>query len=271
MLARYSVLGPVTFVLAELPSRGTAGTGLDEPCVAEHHGIVISGAFSVHHADGRSETHESGTAFYVAPGPPTHTFTCAPGTVVGGFAASAGDPMDTLSTRLAELRFEIVDRPHMPEAFPRTVTLGGAINPFRPGAIEVEGTVMGEWLFLRATFGARSGYTSGWCDLPHWGIVLAGEVAILYEGDTELAAGGDAYFARPGHRFVSPDGATIADYTPMAALTGGRISRWHRASIAMVPASDGAPAKEAPPPAASTRRASGGPGRVVLGTERASD
>ena len=272
MLTRYSVFGPVTFVLADLPSGGTAGTGLDEACVTEHHGIVMSGAFSVHHADGRSETFEAGTAFYVAPGPPPHTFTCTSGTVVGGFAANAVDPPDVSSARLAELGFEVVDRPPLLEELPRTITLGGAINTFRrPGAIDVEGSVMGEWLFLRATFGAGSGHTSGWCDLPHWGIVLDGEIAIRYEGETELAASGDAYFAPPGHWFVSADGATIADYTPMAALTGGRISRWRRASVALVPSSSGAPAEEIPPPVASTRRAPGRTDPVVVGTELAPD
>ena len=250
MLARFSVFGPVTFVLADLPSGGTAGTGLDEPCVREHHGIVISGAFSVHDADGRSETFKTGTAFYVAPGSPPHTFSCAPETVVGGFAANDTDPPDVSPARLVALGFELVERPRLTSTPPGTVTLGGQVTPFRrPGAIDVDGAVMGRWLFMRATLGSRSGYTSGWCDVPHWGIVLDGEIAIEYEEETELAARGDAYFAPPGHRFVSPDGATIADFTPMAALNGARVSRWRRATVARAPSPGEPPAAVAPAPA----------------------
>lgn len=248
MLTRYSVFGPVAFVLADLPAGGTGGTGLDEPCLTEHHGIVLSGTFAVHHADGRSESFDTGTAFYVPPGPPTHTFTCTPRTVVGGFAPMPDTPPDLSAEALRAQGYEIVQHPRVPAAPPRTVTLGGSVEPFRrPGAIDVEGSPMGPWVFMRAKFGPRSGYTSGWCDLPHWGVVLDGEVAIQYEGETELAARGDAYFALPGHRVVSPDGATIADYTPIAAIDPGRrVSRWRQATLARLPGHDDAPTEVVP-------------------------
>ena len=144
----------------------------------------------------------------------------------------------------------LVEGPRLTETPPGTVTVGGRVAPFRrPGTIDVEGAVMGQWLFMRATLGSRSGYTSGWCDVPHWGIVLDGETAIEYEEETELAARGDPYFAPPGHRFVSPDGATIADYTPMAALDGARVSRWRRAAVARAPSPGEPPTAVAPAPA----------------------
>jgi hypothetical protein len=248
MLTRFSLFGPVAFILADLPAGGTAGTGLDEPCLTEHHGIVLAGAFSVHHADGRIEMFEVGTAFYVPPGPPTHTFTCAPRTVIGGFASMPETPPDISPDALIAQGYEIVRRPAVPAAPPRTVTLGGSVDPFRrSGAIDVEGSQMGSWLFMRAKFGPRSGYTSGWCDLPHWGVVLDGEVAIQYEGETELAARGDAYYVLPGHRMVSPDGAMIADYTPISAIDGERrVSRWRRDTLARIPGHDDAPTEVVP-------------------------
>lgn len=258
MLTRFSVFGPVVFVLADLPAGGTTGTGLDEPCLTEHHGIVLNGSFIVRHADGRAETFDAGTAFYVPPGPPTHTFTCTPRTVVGGFAPMPETPPDLSPEALLAQGYEIVPRPAAPADPPRTVTLGGSVDPFRrPGAIDVEGSPMGPWLFMRARFGARSGYTSGWCDLPHWGIVLDGEIAITYDGVTELASRGDAYYAPPGHRFVSPDGATIADYTPISSIGSGRVSRWRHATIALIPGRDDAPTEVVPnsAPSSSTRPA----------------
>jgi mannose-6-phosphate isomerase-like protein (cupin superfamily) len=230
-LIRYALFGPVAFIVADLPSGGAEGTGLDLPCVVEHHGIMLRGAMSVHHDDGRTETFAAGTAFYVPPGPPTHHFTFEPRSVACGFAAIE-QPVDTSAAALTAQGFEVVRRPPTPITLPRTVVLGGAVQPFRrTGAIEVDGSIMGPWLFMSARFGPRSGYTSGWCDLPHWGMVLDGEVAINYDERTELATKGDAYYAPPGHRFASADGATIADYTPLAATDEPRVSRWRRAVI----------------------------------------
>lgn len=226
-LTRYAVFGPVAFVIVDLPATGIEGTGLDEPCLTEHHGIVTRGSFTVHHDDGRTERFDAGTAFYVPPGPPTHTFTSSTRSVVCGFAPVPDAPA---AVTLAEQGFEPVARPRPPVAPPTTVVLGGQVQPFRrAGAIDVEGSIMGPWLFMTARFGPRSGYTSGWCDLPHWGVVLDGEIAIGYDDHTELAARGDVFYSPPGHRFVSADGATIVDYTPLRDLRADRISAWRRA------------------------------------------
>jgi hypothetical protein len=229
MLTRFSLLGPVAFVHVTFPTEGTGGTGLDQPCLTEHHGLVTRGSLTVDHEDGRSETFDAGTAFYVPAGPPTHTFQVTPGAIIGGFAPLTA-PVDTSTEALAELGFTAVEPKAGPAAPPRTVHLAGAVEPFhRRGAIDVEGSRMGDWVFMRSRFGARSGYTSGWCDLPHWGVVLDGEIAIGYTDHTELAARGDVFYSPPGHRFVSADGATIIDYTPLAALDVERVSAWRRA------------------------------------------
>lgn len=90
---------------------------------------------------------------------------------------------------------------------------------------------MGDWLFMRSELGPRSGYTSGRCDLTHWGLVLDGEILITADGGSDLVSRGDVYFASPGHRFTSPDGATIVDYTPIADIGKGRAAAWRRAAI----------------------------------------
>ena len=218
MLTRFGLLGPVAFIMVELSESGTVGTGLDEACLTDHHGLVTRGWFAVHHADGRSETFKAGDAFYVPEGPPPHTFSGSPGCHVQGFAVVPADT-DTSTEGLRALGFETADTPDPVGPPPTTVTLRGSVDPFhRTGAIEVEGSRMGPWLFMRARFGPRGGYTSGWCDLTHWGLVLEGEVAIQRSDSTELAGRGDVYHVEPGHRFTSPDGATIwvsaSEWTP---------------------------------------------------------
>lgn len=252
MLTRYSILGPAAFVLVELPATGTSGTGLDEPCLTDHHGIVTKGTFTVHEADGSSTDFEAGDAFYVPVGPPAHTFSATPGCIVSGFAPIV-EEVDTSARALRERGFDAVTDAGVPALPPPTVKLAGSVAPFqRTGAIDVEGSRMGDWLFMRASFGPRSGYTSGICDLPHWGIVLDGDIAIAYEGETELVTRGDVFFAPPGHRFSSPDGATIVDYTPIRELGASRVAAWRRATIGRIPdlATEPAPVETRPARAA---------------------
>jgi len=236
MLTRYALLGQAAFVLVELPSTGTEGTGLDQPCLTDHHGFVTRGSFSVHHADGRTEAFAAGDAFYVPEGPPTHLFSATADCIVGGFAPLAA-ATDTSDDALEAQGFAVIREPGLPMAPPPTVRLVGSVEPFeRSGAVDVVGSRMGKWLFMRSRFGPRSGYTSGWCDLPHWGLVLDGEVAISYARETELASRGDVYFSPPGHRFTSPDGAIVIDYTPISDLGAPRVAAWRRAAIARAPA-----------------------------------
>lgn len=231
-LTRYALLGPAAFVLMEFPATGTEGTGLDQPCLIDHHGIVTKGTFNVHGMDGTVTSFHPGDAFYVPPGPPAHSFSCSPGCVVGGFAPVT-EPPDTSSGALEAQGFEVVSAARPPLPPPTTVKLAGAVVPFtRSGAVAVEGSPMGDWLFMRARFGPRSGYTGGLCELTHWGIVLDGEIAIEYDAEVELASRGDVFLADPGHRFTSPDGATVIDYTPIAELGTDRIASWRKAAIA---------------------------------------
>jgi quercetin dioxygenase-like cupin family protein len=81
--------------------------------------------------------------------------------------------------------------------------------------------------------GERSGYTSGWCDAPHWGLVTDGQMAIEWEDDIEILSSGDIFHCPagpPGHRLEAADPATFLDLTPVAALAGGRVADWRRAA-----------------------------------------
>jgi len=235
MLTRFALLGPVAYVLADLPAEGTPGTGLDEPCLVDHHGIVLRGTFRVHHDDGRTESFDAGTVFYVPEGPPVHRFSWSSGAVVGGFARLAPET-DLGRAALEALGFEIVTRPAIPPSPPRSITLAGEVAPVRrAGTIDVEAAVMGRWVFVRSIFGAQTGLATGRCELPHWGIVLDGEVAIHTRDAVELVTAGDAFLAEPGHRFEVPDGATVIDYTPLDAIRPGiRMASWRREAMGRV-------------------------------------
>jgi hypothetical protein len=101
---------------------------------------------------------------------------------------------------------------------------------------------MGEWIFTRTTYGPLSGYTSGWCDMPHWGMVLSGDLALRFEGSVELLSAGDVYYCPagpPGHQFQVADGATTIDYTPVADLFGpGRKAEWRSAAARRIEGGD---------------------------------
>jgi hypothetical protein len=82
--------------------------------------------------------------------------------------------------------------------------------------------------------GERSGYTAGWCDAPHWGMVTAGRLAIEWEDDIEILSKGDIFHCPsgpPGHRVEAADPASFVDLTPMASFEDGRrLADWRRAS-----------------------------------------
>ena len=79
---------------------------------------------------------------------------------------------------------------------------------------------MSAYVMTRVRMGERSGYTAGWCDAPHWGLVTEGRMAIEWEDDVEILAKGDIFHCPagpPGHRLEAADPATLIDLTPIAA------------------------------------------------------
>ena len=220
IVTRYAALGEAVVIIADLPDAGSAGTSLETPCELEHWGVVLQGSLSLE-SNGR-HSFAAGTAFYVPPGPPTHHFTTRRRSVVAGFAPLS-EPFDDTPTALRARGIEVIRRSPAPFAVPETVRIKG--SPARRtsvGQIETDSAAMGAWLFTRTTFGPLSGYTDGWCDLPHWGLVLGGDLVTRWEdGALELLGPGDVFHTPagpPGHRFEVADVATMIDYTPLSAI-----------------------------------------------------
>jgi hypothetical protein len=94
---------------------------------------------------------------------------------------------------------------------------------------------MSDYLMTRTRMGERSGYTAGWCDAPHWGLVLSGRIAIEWEDDVEILSKGDIFHCPagpPGHRVEAADPASFLDLTPISAFEGGgRMADWRRGSV----------------------------------------
>ena len=247
LVSRYALLGDAAFVVADLPDVGTAGTSVEESCRLEHWGLVLQGDLTLHGR--RNRTFESGTAFYVPPGP-VHRFSASSRVVVAGFAPVT-EPIDESPEAFQARGIELLSRGGPPPPRPGSMrVVGTRSRTIELGQIETETALMGDWLFRRSTFGAQSGYAEPWCDLPHWGFVLDGNVVLHWESqDLELLGPGDVYHCPggpPGHRMEVADNALVVDYTPVSALDDERVRRAPRTVRAY-----------APP---ATRRASNGVG-----------
>jgi quercetin dioxygenase-like cupin family protein len=243
LLVRFAILGPVAYVELEIPPEGSTGTGLETPTPSEGWGFVLRGSATLHAAIERE--FPAGTAFHV-PADDGHWFSATGRSVIAGFAPIAPD-VDATDAGLRRQGFEVLSGATPPPARPPTVIRADEPSSvFRvPGSIEVETALMGEWVFMRTTYGPMSGFTSGWCDLPHWGLVLTGDCAIQSEGEIELLTAGDVYYCPagpPGHHFQVPDAATTIDYTPLERFdTGGRIVEWRRTALRRAEASGAIP------------------------------
>ena len=242
ILSRFAAFGPVAFVMSDIPN-GSVGTTLEHPCADPHWGLVLRGSLSVR--GGAQLDLAPAEAFHVPGGSPHHRFEAAPGTTLVGFAPLWSGP-EFGSGTLEASGFEVVRVPPPAAALPLMVRPVDPATTYLAGrgGIEVEIAPMGRWLFCRGTFGALSGYTSSWCDLPHWGMVLDGDLAIVWENEVELLGAGDAYYCPggpPGHRLEVADRATIIDYTPIDEIRRGRRrAEWRRYHEFVVDPAEGA-------------------------------
>jgi len=243
---RFALLGDVAYVLADLP-HGSAGTLLEERCVQEHWAFVVEGSVTL--ALGRRRrVIGPGTAFHVAAGVPHRLLADGP-LRLAGFAPV--DPAsDTTDAGLRALGLETVARPVPIDSAVPSVAPPDGHMPDR-GEIAASAHRMGDLVFTRAVLGPRSGYTTSWCDMPHWGLVTAGAIAIEWEDDVEVLSAGDVYHCQagpPGHRLQAADGATLIDFSPVAPLHGGdRVAPWRSEVIAVALDHD---ASQAPEPLA---------------------
>lgn len=229
---RFAMLGSMAYILAEIPDGGSAGTSMEQPCVQPHWGFVIDGLLTCVMAKRRLAI-PAGHAFHVPAGGPEHHFETTGPSLIAGFQP-VDTEIDLSDERLVAQGFEIMhDR--------RTATVVPGVTEQRVpvGQIRSESWPMSAYLMTRIRMGERSGYTSGWCDAPHWGLVTAGRLAIEWEDDVEILSKGDLFHCPagpPGHRLEAADPATVIDLTPVAAFSGaGRLADWRRGSELVAP------------------------------------
>jgi quercetin dioxygenase-like cupin family protein len=225
---RFAMLGDMAYVFAELPATGSTGTSLETPCTQAHWAFVIEGEL-VFVRGTRREVIPAGRAFHVPAGGPEHRFEASGRALIAGFQPVESEA-EVSDERLMARGFELLS-PNRVE----TATIVPAI-PTRKvavGQIRAETWPMSSFVMTRVRMGERSGYTSGWCDAPHWGLVTDGQMAIEWEDDVEILSTGDIFHCPagpPGHQLEAADPATFLDLTPIAALTGARIADWRRAA-----------------------------------------
>jgi quercetin dioxygenase-like cupin family protein len=223
-LVRFAVLGPLAYVDAECPRDGHVPPST-ESCERAHYGVVLEGRFELER-DGRRRRIDAGTAFHVAAGAAHRHHVGGPVRVVAFEPVDDGDLSDQALRRLG--------------LTPATAGRGSGLPlPARPvppsGRVEADVVVLGERLLTISRFGPRSGYTSDYCDLPHWGTVVSGSVTIEWEDDVEVLFAGDVFqcpSGPPGHRMLAADPATVIDLTPTLAVEATqRQIDWRRAAI----------------------------------------
>jgi len=223
---RFAMLGEMAYVFAELPATGSAGTSLETPCTQAHWGFVIEGQLSFVRGE-RREVIPAGRAFHVPAGGPEHRFEASGRALIAGFQPIESEA-DVSDERLAARGFELLSADRVASA---TIVPAIATRKVPLGQIRAETWPMSSFLMTRVRMGERSGYTTEWCDAPHWGLVTNGQMAIEWEDDVEILSSGDVFHCPagpPGHRLEAADPATFLDLTPAAALAGARIAGWRR-------------------------------------------
>ncbi len=223
---RFAMLGEMAYVFAELPATGSTGTSLETPCTQAHWGFVIEGELTFVRGAER-EVIPAGRAFHVPAGGPEHRFEAS------GPRSRRGFPADRVRGRgerrtACRPRFRAALAGRVASA---TIVPAIATRKVPVGQIRAETWPMSSFLMTRVRMGERSGYTTDWCDAPHWGLVTNGQMAIEWEDDVEILSSGDIFHCPagpPGHRLEAADPATFLDLTPIAALAGARIADWRR-------------------------------------------
>jgi quercetin dioxygenase-like cupin family protein len=234
LLLRFAVLGDVAWVVADIPAHGSADTSLEDPCVRSHWGIVLEGEVQLERADERLDLGPA-MAFHLPAGGPPHRFRAAGAARIAGFEPVLPDT-DVSEAGLRQLGFEparqMGDAATGPAGFLSRDT--GSALP-NEGQVLARGVPMGALILTRATFGAKGGYATGPCHVPHWGLVTSGRLVLESAAGTEIIGPGDAYFCPPGppgHRLLAADPASIVDFTPRDALRpDAQVADWRRGAF----------------------------------------
>lgn len=225
MVIRFVLLGPMAYALAEIPASGSPGTSLEQACSLAHWGFVIEGELT-YVADGQRQPIPAGRGFHVPAGGLEHHFESAGAGLVAGFQPVEPE-LDVSEKGLAAKGFEIIKPRVAPTIVPPIPE-----QEVAAGQVVTESWPMSGYLMTRVRMGERTGYTAGWCDAPHWGLVTTGRFAIEWENDVELVSTGDVFHCPggpPGHRIEAADPTTFVDLTPISAMDGSRrLADWRR-------------------------------------------
>jgi quercetin dioxygenase-like cupin family protein len=224
IVTRFALLETMAFVLAEIPAAGSGGTSIEQLCVRSHWGFVTDGDVEFE-SGSRRETLKAGSAFHVPAGGPPHRFIARRSARIAGFESI--DPwVDASDSALTAKGFEVLG----PENLGATGIIAATAMPLpEPQHVDVRAWPMSSLVLTQARLGTGSGYTTDWCDAPHWGLVTSGSIAIEWEDDVEILAAGDVYHCPagpPGHRLEAADPASVIDLTPLDLAPGTRVARW---------------------------------------------
>jgi quercetin dioxygenase-like cupin family protein len=231
IVIRFALLESMAFILVEIPPAGSSGTSVEAPCVKPHWGFALGGEIAFE-TDGHRQVIQPGSAFHIPAGGPSHRFRSNGAARIAAFEPI--DPVaDTSDSALVAQGFEVLGS----ELLGAEATVIPAMVPPRLAARQVDSRAwaMSSFVLTQAHFGPGTGYTTDWCDAPHWGLVTAGRLAIEFENDVEVLAAGDVYHCQagpPGHRIDAADPASVVDLTPIDAFaTEERISLWRRRAM----------------------------------------
>ena len=244
LVFRTAVLAGAGFAIVELPGGPALRTSIESSCDREHWGYVIRGEATIVLPGNQALSVGAGEAFHLPAGT-GHGVVATGGSQVAAFIPGAdagevrdgmiGAPVSSPDGGQPSIR---LDRP--------TRFLSRRTTDAEPRRVIAEGRRMGSHVFAQVRLGVESGYTVGYCDLPHWGMVLSGRLTIEWENDVAALAAGDVFHCPagpPGHRFLGADPALLIDYTPVDAYgsEATRMAEW-RATMARTvlasPASD---------------------------------
>lgn len=225
----FALLGSMAYIVADLPATGSLGTSMEDSCTKGHWGFVIDGELVVELGNDRQVV-PAGSAFHVPAGGSPHRLHVTGPARIAGFEPV--DPVVDISDgALAAQGFEILGSEARQLA---TVTEPSDTPPPQDKQIEAQTWPMSSMVLTRARLGAGSGYTTEWCDAPHWGLVTAGRIAIEWEDDVEILGTGDVFHCPagpPGHRVEAADPASFIDLTPAEWLRSGRIAAWRQRAV----------------------------------------
>jgi quercetin dioxygenase-like cupin family protein len=224
---RFAVMGSMAFVLAELPRSGSSGTSMEVPCAKPHWAFVVSGEVEFA-SQGRVQRILPGSAFHVIPGGPPHTFHAdGPAWIAGFEPIDAG--VDISESTLTAQGFEVIPQGAPVEPLVVPATIAPVLDR---GHIQARSWRMSNLILTEARFGPKSGFTAGWCDVPHWGMVSDGSLVMEFEDEMEILGTGDVFHCPggpPGHRLEAADPASIVDLSPLANLESSRrIAPWRK-------------------------------------------